>query len=111
MEVETTHESNSAFSTVCPTLSLTLLALENGGARSSLSVSFVVSSSRYKVASAPETRVHVESREKSRVYASIVRDVLDLTNFRRITIDRKGLDKKTTKNGLGKIRYVSFYRL
>ena len=38
VEVETTHESNSAFSTVCSTLSLTLLALENGGARSSLSV-------------------------------------------------------------------------
>lgn len=78
VEVGTTHESNSAFSTFCSTLSLILLALENG-ARDSFSVLRCRrTGTRSRV---HRKRVHGESR--SRVYASIVRDVLDLTNFQR----------------------------
>lgn len=108
VEVETTHESNSAFSTVC---SNTQSHSPCTGERWSALFSKCPSWCRRP---GTRSRVHRKractlNREKSRVYASIVRDVLDLTNFRRITIDRKGLDNKTTKNGLGKIGYVDFF--
>lgn len=95
VEVETTDESNSAFSTFCSTLafSLGLFPPENVARRLFQCPS--VSSSGYKVASAPETCTFL-GESTSRVSASIVRDVLDLTSFHRKQ-STTVLDCETTK--------------